>query len=308
MVSGDPYDPPFPEHIYLEPTNACNLSCRDCPRGRADRKVSFLDFSLFKSIVREAAEHGPGEFALHKDGEPLLHPDIFRMISHIKETRSDNRIYLSTNGIRMDRTAAKNVLSAGVEWVNISLGAVTPSTYARVKGGTSRQFKAAQANAMNLLEERARVHSGCSVILQIIDQEGTEGEVAAFREKWRSAGAHVGVWSFINWGGAIHSTHEPELPDRYPCPSLWAHPAVNADGRVSACCVDWNCELIVGDLKQKTFREIWRGEEINQLRERHLEGTWDRIKPCAGCNVWARDKRVWVEASQGDRDTRKALD
>ena len=282
----------FPNHIYVEPTNACNLSCRDCPGKEAERKISFLDFSIFQSLIRESSANGAGEFALHKDGEPLLHPDIIKMITFIKEIESENKIYLSTNGTKLDPTAARSILNAGVDWINISLGAITPSTYALVKGGSPNQFERVQKNAMILLEEREKIGSDCTIILQIIEQDGTEGEIGRFRRKWQSAGAQVGVWSFINWGGRIRSRHEPKLPIRYPCPSLWGHPAVNADGRVSACCVDWNCDLIIGDLKQNTLKEIWHGDKINALRRKHMKGNWDQIPRCAECNVWARDKKL----------------
>ena len=42
-----------PIELILEITNACNLSCIMCPRVNMQRKVGYMDFELFKSIINQ---------------------------------------------------------------------------------------------------------------------------------------------------------------------------------------------------------------------------------------------------------------
>ena len=43
----------FPLNFNVESTNACNLSCKMCPRKISNRKVGFIEWKLFKKIVDE---------------------------------------------------------------------------------------------------------------------------------------------------------------------------------------------------------------------------------------------------------------
>ena len=69
--------PTWPDRMYLESTNACNLRCIMCPTGRglAQRKKGFLDWDLFRQVIDEMAPH-VATTTLHIWGEPLLHPRI----------------------------------------------------------------------------------------------------------------------------------------------------------------------------------------------------------------------------------------
>ena len=77
-----------PNTVYLETTSACNLNCVMCaaqrPATKAIKPSGYMDLSLFKRLVDEIARELPSiEYVyLHKDGEPLLHPDIVEMIQY----------------------------------------------------------------------------------------------------------------------------------------------------------------------------------------------------------------------------------
>ena len=64
--------------MQLEVTNDCNLNCRICMR--TSRNIGYLDFENFKRLpLRDFRE-----VAFHGWGEPLLHPQLFNMISYAK--------------------------------------------------------------------------------------------------------------------------------------------------------------------------------------------------------------------------------
>jgi radical SAM protein with 4Fe4S-binding SPASM domain len=74
------------------------------------------------------------------------------------------------------------------------------------------------------------------------------------------------------------------------CWKLWHACVVTWDGMVVPCCFDKDAVHRLGDLKVKSFREIWRGDAYRSFRGRLLKGR-SEIDICTncteGCKVWA---------------------
>ncbi len=57
---------------------------------------------------------------------------------------------------------------------------------------------------------------------------------------------------------------------------------VLADGNVGACvCVDLESEIKVGNVKEQTLDEIWRGEKLREYRSNWVEGNLPEV--CKSC-------------------------
>jgi radical SAM protein with 4Fe4S-binding SPASM domain len=72
----------------------------------------------------------------------------------------------------------------------------------------------------------------------------------------------------IKWTGNPGHLSAPVAP--MPCWVLFSQAHVQYDGKVSACCFDHGNDFEMGDLKEKSFAEIWRGEKFQALRQAHL--------------------------------------
>src|SRR5574341_1351276 len=86
----------FPIAINIETTNHCNEECWFCPRADATRGFGFASLEMVRNIVDEGVPHGPITYFLHKDGEPLMHPQILEIIRYIKGAHPENKIHLTT--------------------------------------------------------------------------------------------------------------------------------------------------------------------------------------------------------------------
>ena len=86
----------YPVWLTIDPTNICNLKCPFCPTGNGGikRPKGMMNKENFEKIMNML-----GPYLLHIDmmnwGEPLLHKDIYQMISYAK--KFDIHITLSTN-------------------------------------------------------------------------------------------------------------------------------------------------------------------------------------------------------------------
>lgn len=70
-----------PEVFAIEFTNYCNLNCAICHRRKMERKVEYVDFSLFKKIIDEVKRCNRYIW-LHNFGKPLFHSNLVYMINY----------------------------------------------------------------------------------------------------------------------------------------------------------------------------------------------------------------------------------
>lgn len=287
-------DPAFPQLISLEVASICNLSCVHCPpqqKGRNDqtRTLGLMDIGLFERLMDQADAAGPRRIALHKDGEPLLHPQIARILRRVKANH-DHQVYLTTNGTRLEPGIGQEILDNRIDIVNFSLGAATAGFYAKVRGG---DFGKVMRNLDRFLEAAA-VHTWHPrIIAQIInlpEYPEMTAEITDFKKYWDSRGIEVQVWEKLNWGVYDEGSRQP---GRYPCYSLWESFTVNSDGLVSACCMDWRQKLVIGDANQEGIARIWAGQPVKKLRQAHIQGREHDLPLCGRCNYWSWQPRLW---------------
>ena len=281
----------YPRTFNLEPTNACNLTCQMCPRDKSSRKIGFMDMELLKRILDEAKTFGPRHFVLHKDGEPLLHPHIVEIVSAIKLAHPGNTAYISTNGLVLDNRKSEELIKTNLDQLHISIGAATPETYSRIRGTDLNQVEENVRQFLALREKlasKSRSNKKPVVTLQIIKMAETLEEIPLFVKKWSSYPVNLSIPDFLTWGGAEDNPmlKNQQTQKRYPCHSLWVAPSINWDGRVSICCIDWNNEEIIGDVKTQSLSEIWQSDKLKQYRQYHLTGQYDKIPLCRNCNYW----------------------
>ena len=67
-------------------------------------------------------------------------------------------------------------------------------------------------------------------------------------------------------------------PFRY-CMVLW-------DGRVVACCNDFNAQLKMGNLYDCTLTDIWNGKSYEKFRAAMKMKTFEEYPMCNNCNEW----------------------
>jgi radical SAM protein with 4Fe4S-binding SPASM domain len=274
----------FPVHLFLEATNACNLKCDMCSMSASAQAGGTMDFDLFKKVVDESAGYGKRNFCLHIFGEPLLAPNILKMMRYIKEMNPANVILLTTNGVYLTEEKVEGILSAGVDKLTVSLIAADRDTYKEVAGHDC--FDTVVANVERMLDARA----GCGgarprLTVRMLRNKRTASGEAAFKEFWSKRAVIVDVRDEHNYAGTIENVSAAPRR-RHPCYHLWFSPGVSWDGDMSICCCDWDRREVLGNVKEKSVAEMWQGERIEELRRMHLAGEYDRIEICRDCDVW----------------------
>src|SRR4030043_468838 len=134
LIKGDiAYSGPF--YVTVDITRRCNLQCIGwrfhSPISNKspfeDDTVLDIPFDLYKKLCDDLKTMGTNTIHLTGEGEPLLHPRIFDMISAAKGVGL--HVILFTNGTLLDETRVQSLLDACPDTLRVSLWASSPEEY-----------------------------------------------------------------------------------------------------------------------------------------------------------------------------------
>lgn len=121
----------MPVCLYLETTNRCNLLCETCPRTFEELEPpADMSWELFTRIVDQVPN--VARVVLHGVGEPMLVPELPRMIRYLKARGT--YVLFNTNGTLMQPRRFAELIDTGLDELRVSLDAADRASYARVRG------------------------------------------------------------------------------------------------------------------------------------------------------------------------------
>ena len=294
-----------PFSVQIDPSNLCNFRCPFCPTGHPDLlsqvgrgRGQLLDFGLFERLIAEIRTFPRPlkTLALHKDGEPLLHPRLPEMAALARDAGVAERIVLLTNGALLTREKSSALLRAGLDVIRISVEHVHDAGY-RERTQTFSDYERIVANVRALREERDRLGSRLYIAAKIIDLGLSEAEQQAFARDFGPLCDEIGRttaqgWSYSELFDFTLGTRPevsldgrtPLRPRRIVCPFPFYTLAVNANGLVSPCSDDWAMKAIVGDANTESLVDIWNGPRLAAFRRMHIEGRRSENAACRNCH------------------------
>jgi radical SAM protein with 4Fe4S-binding SPASM domain len=141
--------PSLPRELQVEVTGACNLRCAMCLvryREPLDRHEASLGFQRFKAIVDALPELET--VTLQGLGEPLMAPDLFRMLEY--GAARGLRMGFNTNATLLTRATAERLVAAGLDWLHVSIDGATAATYESIRDGS--RFAKVERNVRGLVD------------------------------------------------------------------------------------------------------------------------------------------------------------
>lgn len=286
----------YPDRLYIEITNSCNIECVMCPTGlkRLGRDQGRMEVKHFKKIIDEMAPHVKTT-TLHIWGEPLLHPRLEEMIAYA--TRKGINVATSTNATILTEKRAKSLLKSGLREIYLCLDGMDAETYESIR--KTADFEQTKANIERFIELRAQADVGPRTYVQLIEMEPTAEQAQAFREYWTRPGVdRVNIKAFDSWGNQDKDINKlrddeqkkamPSLKDRYQCPLLWYHCHVYWDGTVTCCDRDFGAKYPLGNVFEAgSVMAVWNGPKMQELRRKHVVNDVRDVPACRSCTEWA---------------------
>lgn len=297
-----------PISISIEPTTSCNLRCPECPSGlrQFTRPTGMLENDFFRNTV-DQLEKELLYLIFYFQGEPYLNPKFLEMVKYA----SDKGIYTatSTNAHYLKDEAAKKTVESGLDRLIVSIDGTTQETYEnyRVGGKLDKVIEGTK----NVIKWKKELKSKTPhVIFQFLVVRPNEHQI----EDVKKLGKEVGVDEVRFKTAQVYDyENDPNelIPtiDKYSrykknsdgslkiknlllnhCWKLWHSCVITWDGLVVPCCFDKDATHQLGDLKEKSFKELWHDERYQNFRASIMRSR-SEIDICANCTegtqVWA---------------------
>ena len=127
---------PFPSKLFVETTTRCNLRCQMCVKHTGDSDIPEGDLSMETFAALEPALPHAKALILNGIGESLLHPELDEFIHRAKKLMpAGSWVGFQSNGLLLDDARARALVEAGLDRICLSLDAVCPDTFRKIREG-----------------------------------------------------------------------------------------------------------------------------------------------------------------------------
>ncbi len=296
-----------PMTVSIEPTTACNLRCPECPSGLRifTRSTGNLKKDFFSRCIDEM--HKKLMYLIfYFQGEPYINPEFLDMVRYAH----DKGIYTitSTNGHFLNDKNARKTIESGLDRMIISVDGTTQEVYENYR--KEGNLETVLEGARNIVKWKKKLKSSTPHLIfqflvvkpnehQIDDVHRLAKEIGIDEVKLKTAQ----IYDFEQGNELIptidkYSRYTKQKDGTYRvknkllnhCWKLWHACVISWDGLVLPCCFDKDAKHRLGDLKENSFDEVWKGSKYMSFRKALLQGR-DQIDICKncteGCKVWA---------------------
>lgn len=290
----------FPPTVFIEPTNICNFKCLICPQSDGLKSPKgYMDFSLFEKILGQLKNKAQ-RAVFHLFGEPLLHPELHRMIISAKEYGLKTSLHTNASLLTEDKSA--QILDSGLDILVFSFnGSENKEDYERVSQVNAYDVVIQNIKTFLKLKKQRRQRNpkvGFEVIklfkpgCKFTVEEAFKNLFAGMSEK-----SFGGGWAH-HWAGNFKECSRLDYTYPHfnyaPCQHLWNELAICWDGTVVGCCNDAFRTFVLGDVKKEPMVKIWQSEKMLYLRRKLIEGEYKDLDLCKNCD------RLWADKSEGN--------
>lgn len=284
----------YPKYLTIETCNNCNARCVMCPKGqKGTNSLQLMEDTLFNKIVEEVKPYTNWieMICLNSDGEPLLDQQIGPRIKKLKDS-GIKHVNISTNAQLLTETKIRELLDSGLDDIRVSLDGYTKQTFEKIRKGLN--YDIVKENVLKLIQMRNDYHSDMEIRIRMVELEENQEERVKWMEFWKSQVCEkdrVQLMPMHTWSGKILEEDVRRIAfyaDK-PCVSVFSSFTINYDGVVQLCDSDIAQQEIMGDVREKSIKEIWQGEKFERIRDLHATERRNSIEICQGCDHWSRE-------------------
>lgn len=309
--------PYYPFAIYIDATTQCNLKCEMCALyNLPESQKGNLSFENFRRMVRMIPNSRSRLIEFPGRGEPLLNPEIIKILKYAKERGFKTCVY--TNGTLINKTNVKE-LASYVDFMHFSVSGAKKETYESIHRGarfdklmnniflfvkTRTELKTQNrviinfvASNQNYLElsdmvTLARELNVNKLTINIVRRMNPEKKSKQYDNKIKELqdmdkeelAGHLERASCLSEDLGVKLDIQPAENRWKNCEWPWRGCFITHDGFVTPCCLVTSPEIVnFGNVFDKNFRDIWNGSEYRRFRRLLLSNS--PPKCCIKCGL-----------------------
>lgn len=247
-----------------------------------------MDEKLAIRLLDEMEKFKPVAVVPFFRGESLLHPHWFTILKHARKLDM-GEIQFTTNASLLTPENVERVLDLDLGFISFSLDTVDPNLYNANRRGAD--FETTTRNVLHFLKRKDERKVATQVQVSAVETTAHKPGMDDFVDFWLPKVDRVRVYVEHSSDGNPGSIEELStgLESRRPCHKPSTDMVIYWNGQVAACNHDWTRMVDgvpLGDVTRGTIEKVWNAEPYQKLRQEHMDGQLDGVKPCADCDHW----------------------
>lgn len=302
--------------VCIEPANLCNFKCLMCWQGTDEYKqnggpFANMDMDLYRKVISDIEEfaslgHMVKLVKLYSTGEPLLNPYLGEMVKLLKTKDICQQVEVTTNASLMTEDLARTFVDYGLDYFRASIYSVKPEEHERVT--QSKVLPQDILKKINFLRAYRDAQGKMKPYIhaKIMDRHDEENEM--FKSMYENVADEQCIdipWNVPKLAekaldrlyGGVEKGEEAKqeyldfagYKNRKACRYPFTHMTVRSNGDVVVCCTDWSRDTKLGNVKEKSLKEIWESKELYNFRLMQIRTKGVNHPLCAGCVIPLKD-------------------
>ena len=302
---------PSTNEVRIETSTSCNAGCVFCPHPTEDftRKRQVMpsdEYKFYLDKVLDEMGDQIEETTFSGFGEIFIDKNVEEKISYASSRGL--AVHILSNGSLMTPERVDKLYEAGGKDIRISLHTSNPDTYGKIMNYKSSKFnyETTFSNLDYAIENKPE-ETDIIITADIVDsnEKDVEQLIEDFGDK-----CSLEVWKPHNWvyGKEYRDKSSPNTLDT--CGRPFSGPIqIQIDGDVIMCCFDFNNQLVLGNFKRQTLKEIFSGETFSRLYNHHKDGTCESSDfICSSCDQLKDKGEIVIYKNRvSDKDKRAGL-
>lgn len=286
--------------LSIEPTNACNLSCIECPTGTSSlkRELGSFPMSALDKLLNEKAKDLI-YLNFYFQGEPFIRKNLPQMISKA----SERKIYtsVSTNAQLIDKNLALEIVKSGLNRIIISIDGATQEVYEKYRRGGKLEKVLEATRFLNeakyeLKQSKLKIEFQFLVFKhnehQLLDIKKLALEYKINKLEIKSAQIYdyqkqpeniTTISRYSRYKIGINGIFTIKSDLQHRCWRMWHSLVITQDLNVVPCCFDKDAEFILGQFKENSINEI-EESSINKKFRQDISDGRSSIPMCQNCS------------------------
>lgn len=278
-----------PYCIFIDPSTVCNFKCIFCMNSKI-KQPHIMSIRLFKKLIDDLDEfESPIKtIRLYGLGEPLLNKEFCNMVRYAKASKHVLEVDTTTNGSLLTQELVNDLVDSHIDRINISVEAMNTKSYQKFTNNSNIAFE-------DMVEGITRLYQTKKNMVVFVKIDGdylTLEEEEMFIKTFSSISDGCDIEHTMNcWRDySIENINEDvgiygqPLKEVMVCPYIFYSFYIHADGDVSACFLDWNKKLVIGDAKNESLKSLWNDKLLWHLRNTMIQKERKNHPICYNCN------------------------
>ena len=274
--------------VNLETSSFCNAECSICPHKSMKRRQGFMEEKLWRKILDDCSKTDIHNIHYHLNGEPLMNPQLPKIISYGRLMNPNSSHAFFTNGALLGKRTTEFFPDSLVDRIVVSFDGGTKETYESHRVGL--KFEDTIQSVKEFIEIRDQQHfvKPKIILLMVLTYENQHTQ-EDFKNLWKKIlkdGVDEVHLSYpMNWAGAVE-VNKPDIKFGRPevCPYLFNFVFILHTGEAVMCCMDYEGKEVVGDVRKQSVEEIFNSKRYQELRQLYTDKKWDELPMCNRCS------------------------